>query len=81
MAGAVLASRDGMEVGLRRGRLCHEIVQSCGRGYGGDGFEEGAALEGHWLMVRAKFAAGKGEFLAISERDGFYFGWEMKWPS
>ena len=54
MAGAVLAGGDWMEVlGRRRGgSLGYEIMQGCGRRNGGYGLEEGATLEGHWLMVR-----------------------------
>jgi hypothetical protein len=41
MAGAVLAGRDGMESGgRRRGSLGCKVVQCCGGGHGGDGFEE-----------------------------------------
>ena len=56
MAGTVLAGADGMEFGGRGwgGGLGDKIVQSGGGRDRGDGFEEGAALEGHWLMVRGK---------------------------
>ena len=62
MAGTVLAGADGMEFGGRGwgGGLGDKIVQSGGGRDRGDGFEEGAALEGHSLMVRAMPRERKG---------------------
>ena len=62
MAGTVLAGADGMEFGGRGwgGGLGDKIVQSGVGRDRGDGFEEGAALEGHSLMVRAMPRERKG---------------------